>query len=170
MRKNVIGLIVLFGATALPNPGFAVKLDCPDTLTDDKTREVMATSAPEVKVRASAQGNYQKWQEVVRPLVRKAAKQAKEQRSKILSEGIENSCTAPLQYVGQIIPVPERASGCEHKIVTRPADDEHVWVQAVAICKYDWACCTMADGAGSIAGVTLEGPLGATSSTATLKK
>jgi len=169
MSRVTTAVTVLASIVLLARGSEAAKLMCPDTLTDDKTREVMATSAPEIKVRASAQNDSQKWMEVVRPLIRKAAKLAKEQRSKIIAEGVENSCSAPQQYVGQTIPVPDKASGCDHKIVIRSADDEHVWVQAVAVCKYDWACCSFED-SSKTAGYMLEGPMNPQTSTSTAIK
>jgi len=154
---QVSALLLLMPAAAL-----AGKLICPDTLDDAKHREVMATSSPEVKVRASAQGDSKRWLEVIRPLTQKAVKQAKTQRAELIQQGIEHSCTLPQQYVGQIIPVPDRASGCESRVVTRPGESDFIWVQVIATCKYDWACCTpesLPGAVGAAVGYTLEGPL-----------
>lgn len=165
VRAAFLSLIVLV-------PGFSLgeKLVCPDVATYDKAKEVMATSSPEVKVRASSQNDSRRWLEIIRPLIQKAAKQAKMDRSKIMQEGIEKYCPAPEIYVGQIIPVEGKATGCDHKIVTRPAEEGAIWVQAVAICKYSWSCCSPEVMPAQPAGYTLEGPMNPQSSTTTLKK
>jgi hypothetical protein len=126
----------------VPTVALGGTLVCPDSLDDMQGRDVMATSAPEVKVRATTQNDGKRWAEIVRPLTVKAVKQAKAQRAMLMQEGIEKACPSNQYYVGRLIPVPERVSGCEQRVVTRPADDEHLWVQVVAICKYDSACCT----------------------------
>ncbi len=144
---------------------------CPDSGNDLHHREVLATSAPEAKVRSAVQDEAAAWAKTVKPLTAKAVKLAKEERSKAIEDGIEHSCSAPQTYVAQLVNAPETASGCEHKIVTRPADAEHLWAQVVATCKYDWSCCSP-KGSGR-AGFSIEGPVGgtppATESTATTK-
>jgi hypothetical protein len=123
----------------------------------------VATSAPEVKVRASSQGDSHRWSQITKPLVQKAIKLAKAQRATTIEDGIERACQAPEQFVAQLLPVPERPSGCDHRIVTRPADGEMLFVQVIATCRYNWSCCTVEDtGAKTGAGYSLEGPLGGT--------
>ena len=143
---------------------------CPETSNDLHHRQVLATSAPEIKVRSATQDVSASWVKTLKPLTTKAIRLAKEERSKAIQDGIERSCIAPQTYFAQLVNVPDTASGCEHKIVTRPADGEHIWVQVVATCKYDWSCCSP-KGSGR-AGFSLEGPLGGnppTESTSTAK-
>lgn len=131
---------------------------CPDTGNDLHHREVLATSAPEIKARSGAPDDSSVWAKTVKPLTTKAIRLAKEARSKAIEDGIEHSCSAPQTYVAQMVNAADTSSGCEHKIITRPADGEHIWVQVVATCKYDWSCCSP-KGSGR-SGFFLEGPLG----------
>jgi hypothetical protein len=73
---------IRLAALILLLPGFALagQLSCPDTPGDTRIREAMATSAPEVKVPAAAQNDSSRWSPIVKPLIQKAIKQAKEQR------------------------------------------------------------------------------------------
>ena len=139
----------------------AGRLICPDNPEDLHAREAMATSSPEVKIRVETQKDSSKYPQIIKPLVVKAIKAAKEQRSKAIQEGIEQACEAPQQYVARLLPVPHRSSGCDHRIVTRIADPGHLWVQVVATCKYDWTCCMPeeAKATGGSVGFTLEGPV-----------
>jgi len=159
--KMVLAALLMTSGSALVMAG---QLMCPDTSDSSHTREVMATSSPEIKVRAGSQDDSHRWAEIVKPLTQKAIKLAKAQRTTQIEDGIEHGCNSMEQYVGQILPVPDKPSGCDHRIVTRPADSEHIWVEVVAICKYDWACCTPdAKGAhaasGNATGYALEGPI-----------
>jgi hypothetical protein len=146
---------------------------CPDTSVATHHQDVVATSAPEIKVRKDSQIDEHRWAAIVKPLTQKALKQAKAERAQSIEDGIEHMCSAPEQYIAQIIPVGEKISGCEHRVVTRPADETHVWVQVMAICQYDWNCCNRDDmnsssrAAGNAAGYKLEGPVSSGSMPAT---
>lgn len=145
------------------------KLSCPDSVDAIHQKEIMATSAPEVKVRKTAQNDGKLWIETTRPLTQKAIKLAKKARSEQIQNGIETSCMAGQVFVGQIVPLGDKPSGCEHHVVTRPADDEHLYVQVIASCRYDWACCGVEAAtslkAGATTGFVLEGPLSQSSAT-----
>jgi hypothetical protein len=149
----------------LPTLALAEKLVCPDTTDDLHHRDVMATSAPEIKVLAKSQEDTRRWTEIVRPLTQKAMKMAKIQRATLIEDGVEHGCSMPHVYVGRILPNSDMSSGCDHRVVTRPAETDHIWVQVVATCKYDWSCCTPEEdkstrtGTGNAVGYTLEGPL-----------
>jgi hypothetical protein len=141
--------------------------------------DAYATSAPEVKVRAGLQADSAVWRRTTRPLILKAVEQAKAKRAASIEDGIENACGTKQQYISQIVPFEERSSGCDYRIVSRPADAEHVWVQAIAFCKYDWNCCRPTTGAmprsnassgatsSGTASYSLEGPLNPEPSTTT---
>ena len=135
-------LLLLVSLSVVPNLSIGAKLMCPEAPEDSHRKEIVATSAPEVKVRANAQDDSRRWAEIVKPLTQKAIKAAKAQRAIAIQEGIEHGCPSNQTFVGQFVPAPDRASGCEHKIVTRPGDEGHVYVQVIAVCKYDWMCCT----------------------------
>lgn len=139
------------------------KLSCPDSVDAIHQKEVMATSAPEVKVRKSAQNDGKSWGDIVRPLTIKAIKLAKKARSEQIQHGIETSCMTGQVFVGQIVPLGDKPSGCEHHVIARPADDEHLFVQVIATCRYDWACCATDTAAplkaGATTGFVLEGPI-----------
>jgi hypothetical protein len=136
--RQAIQLAVIW--SLLPGLLSASRLECPDAIDNSQRKEIVATSAPEVKVRTSHQ-NTDRWWEITKPLTRKAIKLAKEQRAEAIAQGVENLCKLPDHYVAQIIPYPNRPSGCEHKIVSRPAEEGYLWVQVVATCRYEWACC-----------------------------
>ena len=149
----------------MSSPAGANKLSCPDSDDDLHAQESTATSAPEIKLSKASPEDGHRWAKAVKPLTIKAIKLAKAQRASAMEEGIEHNCPSPQIYVGQLNPLSAQGSGCEHRIVTRPADGEHVWVQVVAICKYTWSCCSVDEGksaraaSGNSAGFTLEGPL-----------
>ena len=84
---------------------------CPDSGNDLHHREVLATSAPEVKVRTTIQDDSAAWVKTLKPLTTKAIRLAKEERSKAIQEGVERSCNAPQTYVAQIVNVADTASG-----------------------------------------------------------
>jgi hypothetical protein len=165
MKLSLKTFIAAAGAQILTAGAFAPvwsgTLNCPDTPDAVHVREVVATSAPEVKVRAALQNDSKKWQEIVRPLTQKAIKSAKTQRSVLIQEGVEKSCTSPQLYVAQIVPASAKPSGCDHKIVTRPAEENTMWVQVIATCKFAWACCIPQEinSSESSTGYKLEGPL-----------
>jgi hypothetical protein len=141
--------------------------------------DAYATSAPEVKVRSGIQSNSSAWRKIIRPLIAKAVDQAKAKRASAIESGIENACAAKQQYTSQIVPFEERPSGCDYRVVNRLADPDHVWVLAIAFCKYDWNCCrptvaveSRASETSSTAGTTsftLEGPLNPEPSTTTAR-
>jgi hypothetical protein len=140
-RRYVIGILAL-GLLPLSHFSRASTIVCPDLPDTTHRREIVATSAPEQKVRLHAPES-SRWGEITRPLIRKAIKQAKAMRAKQITGQIDTVCDLPKQYVAQLIPAAGKASGCDSRIITRPADDEHLWVQAIATCRYDWACCTI---------------------------
>lgn len=135
-------ILLLMTALNVVHRGWAATLMCSDSSNDLHHREVMATSAPEVKARATSEDDEAHWAKIVRPLTLKAVKLAKIQRAAAIEDGIEHSCSSSEQYVAQIIPVPNQVSGCEHHAVTRAGENGQVWVQVVAVCKYDWVCCS----------------------------
>ena len=106
--KMVFAVMVL---SALPSLLLAGKLICPDTLDDSHHRDVMATSAPEIKVRANSQEDGRHWSEIIKPLTQKAIKLAKTQRSTAIEDGVEHGCPSSQVYVGQLMPVPDKPSG-----------------------------------------------------------
>jgi hypothetical protein len=163
ISHNRLFAVLSFPITALTfsMPSFAGTLNCPDTPDAVHVRDVMATSAPEIKVRSASKEDGKRWSELTRPLVVKAIKQAKTQRSDLIQEGVEQGCTTPQIYVAQIVPASAKPSGCDHRIVTRPADEGMIYVQAIATCKFAWACCTPDEvkAGESTPGYKLEGPL-----------
>ncbi len=143
----------------------AARMQCPDAPDQIHAREITATSAPEVKLRTRLQDDSSGWKAAVRPLISKAVSLAKAERAASIESGVENGCKSPQIFIGQLTPTTQ-VSGCDHRIVTRPADEGHVWVQVIAICKYTSMCCTMEEPAPAgtkseahAAGVTLEGPI-----------
>jgi hypothetical protein len=152
---------MLIASFLLSTPLFAGTLNCPDTPDAVHVRDVMSTSAPEIKVRAATKEDAKRWAEITKPLILKAIKQAKTQRSDLIQEGVEQGCVAPQLYVAQIVPASAKPSGCDHRIITRPAEDNHLFVQAVATCKFAWACCVpeKVESNAPSTGYKLEGPL-----------
>jgi hypothetical protein len=157
---NIIGWIILLTVGLSLQSAHAIDLTCPDSGDELHHKDVLATSAPEIKTRAANQGDSALWAKIVKPLTQKAIKLAKDQRAVGIEDGVEHACTSPQTYVAQIVNVPDTTSGCEHHVVTRPAEADHIYVQVIATCKYDWSCCSPKESkAMHSAGFTLEGPL-----------
>jgi hypothetical protein len=155
------GLIMM--ATLGAKKALANGLICPagyeGVAAESRLSEVYATSAPEKKIRTSMQKDAALWHKAVHPLIMKAIEEAKVKRAAAIEGGIENACAAKEQFVSQLIPVEGKVSSCEYRVVTRPADDEHLWVQAIANCNYESTCCrsTVAGGVSkSSVSVSLE--------------
>jgi hypothetical protein len=168
IREYVVAVFIGFILTLASGGSNASTLSCPDTTAPARHQEVMATSAPEIKARTASEDDSHRWTQIIKPLAQKAIKLAKEHRAAVMEDGIEHACESPQVYVGQILPVPDKPSGCDHRVITRPADDEHVWVQVVATCNYEWSCCTSDDSkmsrSGGSASYSLEGSVVSASS------
>jgi hypothetical protein len=162
LKIMVIGLVVAGWGTV-----WAGRLQCPDSPDGIHTRDIVATSAPEIKASQASKDDTTRWNKIIHPLTLKAIKLAKAQRASVIEDGIEQSCPANLVYVAQLLPFPDKPSGCDHRIVTRPGDNGGLFVQVIATCRYTWSCCSPEEARSSKpspVSYKLEGPLNPTPS------
>ena len=153
-------MICAVSLVAVASNLWAGRMQCPDSADGIHPRDILATSAPEIKVGQASKDDEARFSKITRPLTLKAIRLAKAQRAAAIEEGIEQSCPSNLVYVAQLVPFPDKPSGCDHRVVTRTADNGALYVQAVATCKFTWSCCVPeVAGKPSPVSYKLEGPL-----------